>query len=266
MYKTHIYIYIYIYKTYVCIYKHTFLYVHVCIHMISYMYACLHVHPHLHRYPNIFQTITHMAQSLTLISNLLRSWDLCPQQRPQSWPCLQWWGSQAVTLWSRHKSGLQCNLPIRRILSAAGNFCTLFSVLDCPHGTEVFTGTATLAKGLKAFTEEAPALISAYLHMACSWWHCELRRWFGWSWLLSFLLKASTSRCPRISQEIWEIWEHFANSATSVLHHFTTESSSNLLSWVDSKDWFGRSHRLECDSSSWRNDELHLEFGAPWVV
>ena len=182
---------------------HTFVYVHVCTHMILYVYACLHVLPHLHRYLNIFQTITHMAQSLTLISNLLRSWDLCPQQRPQSWPCLQWWGSQAVTLWSRHKSGLQCNLPINgRILSAAGNFCPLFSALDCPRGTEVFTGTATLAQGLKAFTEEAPALISAYLHMACSWWHCELRRWFGWSWLLSFLLKASTSRCPRISQDI----------------------------------------------------------------
>ena len=95
--------------------------------MILYLHACLNAYPHLHRYLNIFQTITHIPQCLILISNLLRSWDLCPQQRPQSWPCLQWWGSQAVTLWCRHKNGLKCNLPINpRILSSVENFLSTF--------------------------------------------------------------------------------------------------------------------------------------------
>ena len=231
-----------------CVYIHTRSSMFMCVSIWFYM--CMHVYMYIRIY---IDTWTSFKQELI--------W-------PSLWPWFQiCWGPETFAPSSDHNRGpvcsggahklwrsdpdtkvdLQCNLPINgRILSAAGNFCPLFSKIDCPHGTEVFTGTATLAQGLKAFTEEAPALISAYLHMACSWWHCELRRWFGWSWLLSFLLKASTSRCPRISQEIWEHPRRFESILQILQPAFCIILLQNLLqiSWAESTPRTGLGDRI----------------------
>ena len=80
----------------------------------------------------------------------LRSWDLCPQQQPQSWPCLQWSGSQLITTTWLHMGMFVANCLSALLSNEFGSFLWWLAY------TQVVTGTATLAQGLKAFTEEAP--------------------------------------------------------------------------------------------------------------